>query len=267
VSSGDIELRDGRQVSARQSAGGQSGPGIDGAIPVRLVASSLAATVTVLPTASSAYALITGDGKDEVAIGWQDGMWTLEWPENAGVTVINGDFGGVVIGNGSVQFNSYSNGRSTTIISGSAGPDSSAVHLYVPSGSDLAAELRAGRVHAPAAADARHGLHAIDFSSSSAELVTECAVGSITFQSSSGDLRARGITGPVSAQASSGDISVPQAMGSVRAHTSSGDVRVHAMAGIVVDVHTSSGDIDITKAPGSTPRVRTRTSSGSVRKP
>jgi hypothetical protein len=234
------------------------------------VATSLAAVVTVSPRAKTAQAVITGDGKDEVAIGWKDGMWTLEWPENAGVTVINGSYGGgVVIGNGgSMTITSFGRGgRSTTVISGGTGPDSPAVHLYLPSGCSLSCELTSGQVQAPATDDPRHGLAAIDFNSSSADLETDCAVGTITLHTSSGDLRAYGVTGPVTAQSSSGDITVSQAMGGVNAHASSGDIRVHAMDSIVVSAHTSSGDINVTKADGTRPVVRTHTSSGSVRKP
>lgn len=243
---------------------GQHESDVSGPIGVRVIAPSLGLQVHADPKLKTAYVIIEGDKREEVAIGWHDGMWTLRWPEDAGVTTIHGS--GIIVGNGSIQINSFRGGRTTIITNGGMGADSPRARLFVPSGSTLIGEINAGGVTVTAP-DRRSGLASATLHTQSADLTTQCPVGSIGFSSQSGDLEALGVSGPVQASTMSGDVTVSHAMGSVQASTMSGDVEVHAEESIVVAARTMSGDVRVTKEANMHPQVQASTMSGRVRKP
>jgi hypothetical protein len=274
----DIDLRNGRAVSAPETPfparqrGRTSSQAAAGPVPVRIVAPSLNVTAVVNDRAPAAYAVIDGDKRDEVSIAWEDGKWTLRWPEDAGVTVSHGSFqagdvyGGIQFGNGNVQFNSFSS-RQSRAANGGAGKEQPVVHLILPSGCSLLAEVQAGSVTVPATADPKHGLIELSVQGMSAGIEAGCALGQVSLESQSGGLTATGYTGPVGVSTMSGSIELEHAMGDVSAQTMSGGVFIHCEDSITVNASSMSGSVRVTAADGARPRVSASSMSGSVRKP
>lgn len=252
----ETAVPEGRTVSAPETPHQGHSSSAAGAVPVRLAAPSLAATVVVNPTAPAAYAVISGDKSDEVSIAWEDGFWTLRWPEDAGVTPVS--YGSFHIGN--VQFNSsgiggavYVNGRRVDGMTGGAVKEQPAVCLILPPGCSLYAELQSGDVEIPPPADERHGLTLVSLSSQSAGLYAGCAVGEVILSTQSGGCVIDGYTGPVNVSTMSGSIDLAHAAGNVQAETMSGGVHVHCEQSVLVSASSMSGPVRVTAAEGAEP--------------
>lgn len=268
----EIDLRGGRQVSAPETplpqvagSGRRESKATAGPIPVRLVSPSLDVTVAVNPTAPAAYAVIDGDKKDEVRVAWESGMWTLTWPEDAGVTTIHG--GGIVFGNGNVQVTSFGRGRTVINGTGMPGKDQPKVHLILPSGCSLYCEVSAGEITIPPAADERHGLSVVSLTSQSGGLDAGCAIGQVLVSSQSGGVSVTGYTGNVNVNTMSGGIDLEHAAGDVQAKTMSGNVSVHCERDVTVMASSMSGSVRVSAADGVTVRGSGSSMSGSVRVP
>lgn len=265
----DIDLRSGRAVSAPETPfpahqrGRTNSQAAAGIVPVLLIAPSLNVTAVVNDRAPAAYAVIDGDRREAVSIAWEEGKWTLRWPEDAGVTVSHG---GIQFGDGNVQFNSFSS-RQSRAANGGAGKEQPVVHLILPSGCSLFAEVQAGSVTVLATANPKHGLSVVNVQSLSAGVETGCAVGQVSLESQSGGLTATGYSGPVAVSTLSGSIELEHAMGDVRAQTMSGGVFIHCEDSIMVNASSMSGSVRVTAADGARPRVSASSMSGSVRKP
>jgi len=269
----DISTRDGRTLRARNTSG-SGGEAADGPVAVLVKAPVLEGVVIISDGVRSAYAVIGGDKADEVRARWEGGIWRLEWPEDAGVTVISG---GVQFGNGNVQFNSFGGsvfaGRNVTVNGVRVGSGSMpavetpTLQLYLPSGCTLMMDTQSGDLRVPAPVNERHGLTALNFSSQSGSVSADCAVGSLSAQTASGDVTASGVTGQVSASSMSGDVTIRQAAGTVQAKAMSGDVKVHAIEGVMVTASSMSGDVRVTQAQGVRAMVSASSMSGRVSKP
>lgn len=272
----EIDLRGGRQVSAPEtplpqvSGGRKNSSATAGPIPVRLVSPSLEVTVAVNPTAPAAYAVIDGDRKDEVRVAWENGMWTLTWPEDAGVNVFSGG-GSVTFGR--MQVNSfgrggvYVNGVRVDNLAGGPVKEQPKVHLILPSGCSLYCEVQAGDVIIPPANSERHGLALVSLTTQSGGLEAGCAVGQVVVSSQSGGVSVSGYTGHVSVNTMSGSIDLEHAAGDVQAETMSGNVHVHCEASVSVMASSMSGSVRVTAADGVTVRGSGSSMSGSVRVP
>lgn len=64
-----------------------------------------------------------------------------------------------------------------------------------------------------------------------------------------------------------GDIDLDSAQGHTMVSTHNGNSRVHAAADIAVMASSHNGDVEVTKAPGTSPRVMASTHNGRVRRP
>lgn len=264
----EIAIPEGRAVSAPETPHGGRTSDVTGIISVRLVASSLEAMVVVNPTAPAAYAVISGDKNEEVSVAWQNGMWTFTWPEDAGVSYTH-----TSVNFGRMQVNSFGRGGGVFVngvrVDNLGGPakEQPKVHLILPSGCSLYAEIQAGGVEVPATANERHGMALVSLSGSSAGLWTRCAVGQVSFRSQSGGLTADGYTGPVSADTMSGSVDLFHAAGNVQAKSMSGSVGVHCEDSILVQASSMSGSVHVTAAEGAAPTGSGSSMSGSVRVP
>lgn len=272
----DIALPGGRQVSAPETplpqaplGGRRESKATAGPIPVRLVAPSLEVTVAVNPTAPAAYAVIDGDRKDEARVAWENGMWTLTWPEDAGVTSFSG--GSIIMGN--ARINSfgggkvYVNGVRVDQMMGGQGKEQPRVHLILPSGCSLYCEVQAGDVIIPATRDERHGLSLVSLHSQSGGLEAGCALGQLVVSSQSGGVSASGYTGTANISTMSGSVDLEHTAGDVQAKTMSGNVSVHCEADVSVMASSMSGSVRVTAADGVTVRGSGSSMSGSVRVP
>lgn len=269
----DTELRDGRVVSAPETSfpahqrHSSNSRAAAGPVPVRLVSPSLDVTAVVSDQATAAHAVISGDKSDEVQVTWEDGTWTLRWPEDAGTTFSGGAGHGTQYGSNNVQVNNFTSRSFTSRSFTGEGADEPKVRLILPSWCSLYAELTSGDVKLPPAADPRSGLRLLDVRSMSGGLDVECVIGSLTFTSMSGHLTATSYTGPAVVSTTSGDIELERAVGSVQASSMSGGIRVHCEDSIMVRAATASGNVRVTAAEGMRPRVTASSASGSVRTP
>lgn len=255
----EVEVPTGRAVSAPETPSEGRRTKVTGPVPVRLIAPSLTATVLVSDRAPAAYAVIGGDKAQEVKFAWEDGTWTLTWPEDAGHV----SSGGTQAGSNNFQFNDFS---SRGGFSGSP-VDQPAAYLILPSGSSLFADLTAGQVTVHEAPDPRHGLTLLSVKSASADVSAACAVGSAVFSSMSGSLDMRGFTGPVRASTMSGSASLAHAAADVEFSSMSGGLRLHAEGDVGIMANTMSGDVTVSAADGARPRVSASSVSGRVTRP
>jgi hypothetical protein len=277
----EIDIRDGRQVSSTDGVDGDRGgrSSASGIIPVRLRAPRELEASIVVGSYPNACALFGGSARDEVRAGWEDGAWTLTWPEDLqqrggqGTQYGNNNFqsnnfqSSVHIGN--VHFSagdSYAGGRHSRSHS-PAPAEPSLLQLFLPSGCSLEAELTSGGLNILPPLSERHGIGSLTVRVMSADLHADCAVAQVVFQSMSGRAHLAGVTGPVQANTASGEVMVEHAMGDVVVSTMSGQADVHAESDIAVVASSMSGSISVTAAPGVRPRVNARTISGRIRKP
>lgn len=271
----EIAIPEGRVVSAPETPlpGARTGSRREeqataGPIPVKVIGASVEVTAVVNPRTPAAYAVISGDKADEVTIGWSGGTWTLEWPEDAG------GYGSTHISFGGVQANSFGRGGSVYVngvrvdnLGGAAAREQPKVHLILPSGCSLYADLQSGGVYVPATADPKHGLSLVSLTSQSGGLEADCAVGQVVVSSQSGGVTANGFTGPVQVNTMSGSIDLAHAMGTVQAKTMSGGVHVHCEDSIMVSASSMSGSVRVTAVEGVTPTGSGSSMSGSVSLP
>lgn len=262
----EIAVPEGRAVSAPETPGGGHSSKTVGAIPVRLVAQSLNATVVVNPTAPAAYAVIGGDKHDDVVIAWENGCWTLRWPEGAGVYSTGFVFGNIQVRNFG-RGSTFVNGVHIDNLMGAHAVEQPVVHLILPSGCSLDAELQSGDIEIPATPDERHGLTRASLSSQSGSLYAGCAVGEVSLNTQSGSLSVEGYTGPVTANTMSGNIELAHAAGNVQAQTISGYVSIHCEESIWVSAASTSGSVRVTAAHGAVPTGSGSSVSSSVSVP
>jgi hypothetical protein len=206
------------------------------------------------------------------------GTWSLTWPAGA-----SGGSGGIFIGNGGTQVNSFTgggvhigsmSGRGRVVVNGvdvtdyvreqsgqgPGGGELTAV-LRVPAGAEVSAEVKAGSV------TARGSLAALRAVTQSADVNCQSAViGSLDASTQSGDVDA-GTTGPAMIATMSGDIELTAAGGAVQAQAMSGDVGIHVTESVAVNARSMSGDVRVTKAGGTRPMVTASSMSGRVRQP
>jgi hypothetical protein len=152
-------------------------------------------------------------------------------------------------------------------MTGGAAKEQPTVHLILPSGCSLYAELQSGDVEIPPTADERHGLTLVSLSSQSAGLYAGCAVGEVALSTQSGGCTIDGYAGPVNVNTMSGSIDLAHAAGTVQAKTMSGGVHVHCEQSVLVSASSMSGSVRVTAAPGAEPTGSGSSMSGSVSLP
>jgi len=279
----EISTRGGRTLAARDTlpargtSGSSSGAGsgAEGPIAIQVRAPVLEGVVVISEGVKSAYAVVGGDKAGEVRATWENGAWTLTWPDDAGVVSFGG---GVQFGNGNIQVNSFHGsvfaGRNVIINGvrvGSGGnvpvPETPTLQLYLPSGCTLMMDTQSGDLRVPAPHNERHGLNALNFSSQSGSVSADCAVGSVSASTQSGSVTMSGITGQVSANSMSGSITIRQAAQTVQAKAMSGNVRVHAIESVMISASSMSGDVRVTQDEGVRAMVTASSMSGRASKP
>jgi Putative adhesin len=239
-------------------------------------------TLTILNCAPGEEPGLEMDGPQDVTgkvrADRDGGTWRLTWPAGSG-----GGSGGVFIGNGGTQVNSFTgggvhigrmSGGGRVVVNGvdvtdyvrqqsgqGAGGGELTAVLRVPAGTEVSAEVNAGSV------TARGSFAALRAVTQSADVDCSAAVvGSLDASTQSGDVEA-GATGPAMIATMSGDIEVTGARGAVQAQAMSGDVEVHVTESVMVNARSMSGDVRVTKASGTSPTVTASSMSGRVRQP
>lgn len=253
---------------------------------VRLRVDNAAKTATVSLTGSQ-------DCLDKVTETSRPGNWDIRIPNDGGggsiqvnrfgsgggtATIIRGGRGGTVIQGGSMVIGniSMSGGRSSrgrVVVDGvdvteyvRGQRDSGAVddtgltaEIVLPAGSSADLRVDEGGVTLTGELDAQ-----VETSGASVTVVGLLKSGMIKTHNADVYVQSGG---DVTLETHNGSIDLGDAHGQTMVTTHNGSVRVHATASIPVMAVSHNGDVNVTKAPGTNPKVMATTHNGRVRKP